>query len=229
MGCARSSNDLPHASAEESLIIMHERDLGLQQHSSALIEAQIRRVSQTNGLSSRQLDRLANFLDLDLRPLKDSATPVASFYASLRKDNSYDTDSLVVLGILLGSSSSKAKSLLLSDLADPNASSFVEEAELVKVLTDIAAISVDCLPLLAMQNDLDMHIKALIEKLSSFTSSFVAAQASLMLKGRPSMPCKEFRSLLDSQAHIFWLTPVGVRYSLLNWIRAPSINTSYDN
>jgi hypothetical protein len=230
MGCSLSTNEKPlEGRAEEELITLHERDLGLFRNSSALVEASVRRVGQQGTLTAKQLDRLASMLGLDLRPLADSSTSVAKFFSSLQTDSLYDADTLVILGILLGSSTAQEKRMLLSQQADPDANELIEEEDLNKTLTDLAWLAGVSLPLLALQHEIDVLIEKYIDKLKSSVRPLVVGQVCLMLRGRPSIPCSEFRSLLESTDYRFWLSPGELRQKLLSLSTSIPVNFSTDS
>jgi hypothetical protein len=228
MGCSLSTYEKPlENSTEEELIALHERNLGLFQHSSALVEASVRRVGQQGTLTAKQLDRFASMLGL--APLADSSTSVAKFFSSLQSDSLYDADMLVILGILLGSSTAQEKCLLLSQQADPDADELIDEEDLNKTLTDLAWVAGGCLPLLALQREMDMQVENYSDKLKTAVRPLVISQVSHMLRGRPSIPCSEFRSLLESIDYRFWLSPVELRQKLLSMSKGIPINFSTDS
>lgn len=229
MGCRNSTREPQASSSEEELIQMHELDLGLHMFDSAHNETCIRREAYQGSLTDMQLARLAKSLDLDLRPLKDDTTPVAKFFAKIKANVGYDPDKLVILGILLGNSSSQLKLGLLSQHADYDAKDEIDEPDLYQLLEDISFLSGRCLPLLALQNDLDDQIYKYMDKLKHSIHDLVVMQTSYILRGRSSIPTSEFRSLLESPEHSFWLKPDQVRRKLLGASKGVPRSSSTDS
>mmetsp|Transcript_26006 Transcript_26006/g.46066 ORF Transcript_26006/g.46066 Transcript_26006/m.46066 type:complete len:246 (-) Transcript_26006:36-773(-) len=214
MGCGQSYREPLASTPEEELILMHEQDLGLHFFTSDHNESAIRREALLGLITTKQLERLGSALNLDLRPLNDSSTPIAMFFSKLQSEGAYDAEKLVILGILLGCSNDQAKQSLLSQQADPEAKDQIDEPDLNKLLSDIAYISASCLPILALQNGLDEQIMKYLDKLSFSIRDLVVMQTNHIMRGRPSIPISEFKSMLESKEHSFWLSSFEVRQKL---------------